>query len=72
MKALIVLAAAAAALSTSACVTVIDANDDPINWTGQNAQPFDGARDACIRSHGTDQHSSAFRACMADKGWRPG
>lgn len=66
MKKLIVLAAAATALMTSACVTVIDADSD-WSWHGEGAQPFDGARDEC-RQRG-DEHSTAFVTCMADKGW---
>lgn len=70
MKRLFVLVAAATALSTSACITVIDADmDDHIGWTGQNAQPFDGARDACRTATGRNERSDAFAACMADKGW---
>jgi len=73
MKKLIVLAAVAAALSTSACVTVIDAdnadNDDNINWSGQNAQPFDASLEACREYAGRNQNTPAFVACMAEKGW---
>ena len=66
MKTLIVLAVTAAALATSACVTVIDADSDWA-WHGQNAQPFDAARDECSRLG--DARSTAFVTCMADKGW---
>ncbi|MDP2765140.1 MAG: hypothetical protein Q8O54_09915 [Brevundimonas sp.] len=70
MKRLVVLAALSAAFMTSACVTVIDAgHDDDYGWHGQNAQPFDGARDACRASTGKGPHSEEFRACMASKGW---
>lgn len=70
MKRLLVLAALSAALMTSACVTVIDADhDDDLAWHGQNAQPFDGARAECRASTGKGQRSEAFRACMAEKGW---
>ena len=70
MKRLLILAALSASLMTSACVTVIDASDDAdMAWHGENAQPFDAARDACRASTGKGQHSDAFRACMADKGW---
>lgn len=68
MKKLIVLAAAATALMTSACVTVIDGDSDSDwSWHGEGAQAFDGARDEC-RQRG-DEHSTAFVTCMADKGW---
>jgi len=70
MKRLIVLAAVSAAFMTSACVTVIDAShDDDYGWHGQNAQPFDGARDACRAETGKGPRSEAFRACMAARGW---
>ncbi len=45
MKRLLILSALSAALMTSACITVIDADhDDDFGWHGENAQPFDGAR----------------------------
>ena len=70
MKRLLILAALSASLLTSACVTVIDASDDAdMAWHGENAQPFDAARDACRASTGRGLSSDAFRACMADKGW---
>ena len=70
MKRLLILAALSAAFMTSACVTVIDASDsDDLAWHGQNAQPFDAARAECRASTGKGQRSTAFRACMADKGW---
>ncbi len=71
MKKLMILAAMAAALTTSACVTVIGVDDDTINWTGQNAQPFDASLEACREYAGRNQHTPAFTACMADKGWTP-
>jgi protein involved in sex pheromone biosynthesis len=70
MKNLLVLAALSAALMTSACVTVIDAdNDNDLAWHGQNAQPFGGARAECRASTDRGQRSEAFRDCMAGKGW---
>jgi hypothetical protein len=69
MKHLLILAALSASLMTSACVTVIDADDDDMAWHGENAQPFDAARDACRASTGRNQHSDEFRACMASRGW---
>ena len=66
MKRLLILASLSAALMTSACVTVIDAESDDTAWHGNNAQPFDAARTDCdARTEGRD----AFRACMAEKGW---
>ena len=70
MKKLMILAAVAAALSTSACVTVIGVDDnEPMNWSGQNAQPFDASLEACRAFAGKNQHTAAFAACMAEKGW---
>lgn len=70
MRRLIVLAALSAAFMTSACITVIDAgHDDDFGWHGQNAQPFDSARDACRAETGKGGRSEEFRRCMADKGW---
>ena len=70
MKRLLILTALSAALMTSACVTVIDADDDnDLAWHGENAQPFDAARDECRASTNHGQRSEAFRDCMAAKGW---
>ena len=71
MKRLLILSAlSAAALMTSACITVIDADhDDDFGWHGENAQPFDGARAECRASTGEGPRSEAFRGCMAGKGW---
>lgn len=68
MKRLLILAALSASLMASGCITVIDASDSDDAWHGDNAQPFDAARDAC-RAQTGDRHSDAFRACMAGKGW---
>lgn len=68
MKKLIVLAAMAAALTTSACIS-IDIHDDSHGWTGQNAQPFDASLEACREYAGRNQDTPAFAGCMADKGW---
>lgn len=69
MKRLIIVAAvSAAALLNAACVTVIGVDDD-YRWTGENAQPFDGARDACRSRAGGGEGSTAFVQCMAEKGW---
>ena len=73
MKRILILAAVSASLMASACVTVIDAgHDDHIGWHGQNAQPFDGARDDCRARTGHNERSDAFAACMAEKGWTRG
>ncbi|MBU1324096.1 MAG: hypothetical protein KJ676_02540 [Alphaproteobacteria bacterium] len=69
-KKLTVFVLAAAALATSACVTVIDAGDGgDYAWTGQGAQPFDAARDACRDRAGKQEGTTAFITCMAEKGW---
>ncbi|NJC40941.1 protein involved in sex pheromone biosynthesis [Brevundimonas alba] len=68
MKRLLILAAVSASLMSSACVTVIDASDSDDAWHGNNAQPFDEARDAC-RAEAGNRHNDAFRDCMAGKGW---
>ena len=73
MKRILILAAVSASLMASACVTVIDAgHDDHIGWHGQNAQPFDGAREDCRARTGHNERSDAFAACMAEKGWTRG
>ena len=73
MKRLIALAAVSASLMASACITVIDADsDDHVGWHGQNAQPFDGAREDCRARTGRNEHSDAFATCMAEKGWTRG
>ncbi|OYX58181.1 MAG: hypothetical protein B7Y86_04030 [Brevundimonas subvibrioides] len=65
MKRLLILATVSAALMTSGCITVIDADGDD-SWHGNNAQPFDAAREECDdRTESRD----AFVACMAGKGW---
>ena len=69
MKRLLILAATAAALMTSACITVIDADSDDMAWHGNDAQPFDASREDCDRR---TESGSAFRACMAEKGWTRG
>ena len=70
MKRILILAVTTAALMTSACVTVIGVDgDDDLAWHGENAQPFDSARDQCRASTGKGQRSDAFRDCMAGKGW---
>ncbi|GLS02572.1 hypothetical protein GCM10007859_25990 [Brevundimonas denitrificans] len=70
MKRLLILSALSAALMTSGCITVIDADhEDDFGWHGENAQPFDGARAECRASTGEGPRSDAFRQCMAAKGW---
>ena len=70
MKRLLVLATLSAALMTSACVTVIDASDGHDRaWHGNNAGPFDAARDECRAASRQNDRSDSFRDCMAAKGW---
>lgn len=69
MKRLLILSAvAAAALTSAACVTIIDADGD-YDWHGEGAQSFDSARDACRANGDRHEGSTAFIQCMADKGW---
>ncbi len=65
MKRLLIPATLSAALMTSACVTVIDADDDDFSRHGENAQPFDGARAECRASTGEGQGGGAFRDSMS-------
>ena len=65
MTRLLALTAIAAALMTSACITINDAPD----WHGQGAEPFDAAREHCSAQAGGDQSSRAFDDCMKAKGW---
>lgn len=69
IKLLATAAATAAALLLAGCVTVIDASDNGYGWTGSGAQPFDGAKADCVRQAGSDEGTTAFVTCMADKGW---
>ncbi|MBX3476895.1 MAG: hypothetical protein KF910_04765 [Brevundimonas sp.] len=72
MKRLLVLAAAAAALSTAACVTVVNPGEETeFGWTGKNAQPFDASREACRLEGASDRTGATYRTCMAGKGWTP-
>lgn len=68
MKRLLIPVVLSAALLASACVTVIDASEGT-NWQGENAQPFDAARQGCKDTASDNVNSSAFIACMAAKGW---
>lgn len=71
MNRLLSLAATAAVLSaalmTSGCIMVNGADmDDSTAWHGNNAQPFDAAREDCDER---TESRDAFRTCMAEKGW---
>jgi hypothetical protein len=69
MKRLLILAAvSAAALASSACVTVIDADSD-YGWTGNGARSFDSAREDCRARAGHDEGTTAFVTCMDEQGW---
>lgn len=43
-------------------------------WTGEGAEPFDGARDACKSQSeaipAAAEREKAFEACMQARGWR--
>lgn len=70
MKPLVIGAGCAAAIALSGCVTVISASDDDrYGWTGNDAQPFDRAQAACEAIAGSDQGTTAFIACMSERGW---
>ncbi|MDQ8029081.1 MAG: hypothetical protein REJ23_10160 [Brevundimonas sp.] len=71
MKRLIIVAAVtAAALLNAACITIIGVDDADYRWTGESAQAFDDAKRDCRRAVGaSDEGSTAFVTCMADKGW---
>jgi len=57
----------ASALMTSGCIMVNGTDiSDETAWHGNNAQPFDAARDECDER---TESRDAFRACMAEKGW---
>lgn len=57
----------AAALMTSGCIMVNGADmNDEAAWHGNNAPPFDAAREECDER---TESRDAFRACMAEKGW---
>ncbi|MNE26984.1 hypothetical protein D3C81_1992460 [compost metagenome] len=62
------IAAATALLASAACATTDSSGVDARGWTGRGAQPFDAAHSACLTAAG-DASSSAFTACMAEKGW---
>lgn len=71
MKRLLTLTATAAvlasALMTSGCIMVNGADmSDEAAWHGNNAQPFDAAREECDER---TESRDAFRACMGEKGW---
>lgn len=71
MKRLLTLTATAAvlasALMTSGCIMVNGADmSDEAAWHGNNAQPFDAARDDCDER---TESRDAFVVCMAEKGW---
>lgn len=56
-------------LAFAGCATVHDGG-----WQGRDAEPFDGAHEACIAEvadlpHGAER-DSAFEACMERRGWR--
>ena len=57
-----------AALAAAGCASLHDAG-----WTGEGAEPFDGARAACeaeaVATPAGDARTRAFEACMAGKGW---
>jgi len=78
MKRLLILAAASAALLTSACGTTAALNTAAINtevtanaaWRQTaDAQPFEASRTECRAATTGASHKDAFPKCMAAKGW---
>lgn len=68
MKRILLTAAViAAGLTTTACVTIIDAGHDH-GWRAKAATPFNTARDLC-RDRTGNVDSRAFEACMSEQGW---
>lgn len=59
-----------AALSVAACATT--AVDDR-GWSGNGAEPFDGARAACEAEAAAipagPERTASFETCMAARGW---
>lgn len=59
-----------ATLSVAACATTAV---DGRGWSGNGAEPFDGARTACeAQSASTPagpERTASFETCMAAKGW---
>lgn len=59
---------ACALLTLSACATSGGAHD----WSGENAEPFDGALAACERESNAlpkPERTAALDSCMARRGW---
>jgi|GEM_PF-514127 len=78
MKRLLILAAASAALLTSACGTTAGFQSPTINtdvaanatWQQTaDAQPFEASRAECRAATTGSSHKDAFPKCMAAKGW---
>jgi hypothetical protein len=59
-----------ATLSVAACATTAV---DGRGWSGDGAEPFDGARTACEAEAASKpagpERTASFEACMAGKGW---
>lgn len=63
---LTLIAASAAALAASGCIAVSHTTHREHGWSGENAEPFDGALAACEAAHSLPRD---IDACMAAKGW---
>ena len=64
------LVALPAVLVLAGCATTSAV--DGRGWSGEGAEPFDGARSACeaeASAAAADARIGAFEACMAGKGW---
>ncbi len=59
-----------ATLSVAACATTAV---DGRGWSGNGAEPFDGARTACESAAAAmpegPERTASFETCMAAKGW---
>lgn len=56
------------AMATAGCATLHDNG-----WSGDGAEPYDGARTACEAEAASKpagpERTASFDACMATKGW---
>ena len=60
--------AALAGILLGGCVSISNAN-----WHGEDAEPFDGARNACEAEAAPvpkAERTAKFEACMAARGWQ--
>ncbi|MEQ1490975.1 MAG: hypothetical protein ABL932_10550 [Terricaulis sp.] len=58
----------AAMLISAAVAGCASVGEDNGGWTGNGAEPFDGAVTEC-QAREQQSHGPEFEACMATKGW---